>query len=184
MASSADGSTFATRANGTTEVRARDFTLFGSPATVEREGIPGRVNVPGVTLHPSGALVYQSFLTGPPPAAPPATGIRGGVDILDAHSGKLRLRIFLPEPLAMLSTDIDGLHGGFLAIDENGQRLFALTTSGLTVVQLANVPLGIGTVSPASGPTAGGTSITIRGSGFKSGIQGTVGGKAAALSRI
>ncbi len=182
LASSADGSTFATRANGTTEIRGPDFTLFGSPATVEREGIPGRVNVPGIAMHPTGALVYQPFLTGSPSAAPPATGIRGGVDIFDAHSGQLRLRIFLPEPLAMLSTDIDGLHGSFLAMDENGQRLFALTTSGLTVVQLANVPLGIGTVSPVSGPAAGGTAITIRGSGFQSGIQGMIGGKAASVT--
>jgi hypothetical protein len=182
LAASADGATFATRANGTTEIRAADFVLFGLPATVEREGIPGRVNVPGIALHPSSALVYQPFLTGSPPAAPPATGIQGGVDIIDAHSGELRLRVFLPEPLAMLSTDVDGLHGGFLAIDENGQRLFALTTSGLTVVQLAIVPLGIGTVSPVSGPAAGGTSITIRGSGFQTGIQGTIGGKTAAVT--
>ena len=182
LASSADGSTFAARANGTTEIRSADFTLFGAPATAEREAIPGRVNVPGIALHPSGALIYQPFLTGAAPAAPPAAGIQGGVDILDAHSGQLRLRIFLPEPLATLSTDIDGLHGEFLAVDENGQRLFALTTSGLTIVQLANVPLGIGTISPSSGPAAGGTTITIRGSGFQNGIQGTIGGKAVTLT--
>jgi hypothetical protein len=82
----------------------------------------------------------------------------------------------------MLSSDIDGLHGGFLAVDENGQRLFALTTSGFTTVQLANVPLGIGSVTPASGPATGGTTITIRGSGFQSGIKVTIGGKAAATS--
>jgi hypothetical protein len=55
----------------------------------------------------------------------------------------------------MLNTDVDGLHGGFLTIDENGQRLFALTTNGLTIVQLANVPLGIGTLTPSSGSAAG-----------------------------
>jgi len=71
-----------------------------------------------VTLHPTGALLYQPFLTGPAPAAPPATGIQGGVDILDTHTGRLRLRIFLPEPLAALSTDLDALHGSFLAVDE------------------------------------------------------------------
>jgi len=43
------------------------------------------------------------------------------VDILDAHSGALRLRIFLPQ---QLMTDIDGLHGSFLATDENGQAAF------------------------------------------------------------
>jgi DNA-binding beta-propeller fold protein YncE len=182
LAAAADGTMFAMRANGITEIRGASLTLAGTPAMAELEQIPGRVAVPGIALHPSGALVYQPFLTGPAPAAPPATGIQGGVDIVDAHSGQLRLRIFLPEPLAMLSTDIDGLHGGFLAVDENGQRLFALTTSGLTTVQLANVPLGIGSVTPGSGPAAGGTTITIRGSGFQSGIKVTIGGKAGAAS--
>jgi IPT/TIG domain len=135
-----DGSFFATHANGTTELRAADLTLAAIPATAELEQIPGRVDVPGAVLHSTGALLYQPFLTGTPPAAPPATGIRGGVDILDAHSGLLGLRIFLPEPFATLSTDTDALHGSFLAIDETGQRIFALTTSGLTILQLPSVP--------------------------------------------
>ncbi len=135
-------------------------------------------------MHPTGALLYQPFLTGPAPAAPPATAIQGGLDILDAHTGRLRLRIFLPEPLAMLSTDIDALHGVFLAVDENGQRIFALTTSGLTIVQLANVPLAIGTISPASAPASGGATLTIRGSGFQSGATVTIGGKSAAATFV
>lgn len=77
----------------------------------------------------------------------------------------------------MLSTDQDGLHGTFLTVDENGQRLFALTTSGVTVLQLSNVPLGIGTIAPAAGPVTGGTSLTIRGSGFQSGAKATLWGK-------
>jgi IPT/TIG domain-containing protein len=179
LTAAADGTMFGMRANGTTEIRGAALTLAGTPAMAEIEQIPGRVAAPGIALHPSGALMFQPFLTGPAPAAPPATGIQGGVDIVDAHSGQLRLRIFLPEPLAMLSSDIDGLHGGFLTIDENGQRIFALTTSGLTVVQLANVPLGIGTISPASGSVSGGTSLTIRGSGFQNGTAVTIGGKTA-----
>ncbi len=146
------------------------------------EQIPQRVAVPGITLHPTGALVYEPFLDGPAPAAPPATGIHGGIDIRDAHNGKLRLRIYLPEPFAMLNTDVDGLHGGFLTTDENGQRLFAITTSGITILQLANVPLGIGTLSPASGTAAGGTSLTIRGSGFQSGTKAILGGKQAGVT--
>src|SRR4029077_1509999 len=113
----------------------------------------------------------------PPPAAPPTIGIQGGVDILDAHSGRLRLRIFLPEPLAMLSSDLDALHGSFLAVDENGQKIFALTASGLTIIQLANVPLAIGTISPVSVPASGGATLTIRGSGFQSGATISIGGK-------
>jgi hypothetical protein len=148
----------------------------------EIEQIPARVNIPGVAMHPTGALIYQPFLTGPAPATPPATGIQGGVDILDAHSGRLRMRISLPEPLAALSTNTTALLGQFLAIDENGQRIFAITSSGLTVVQLASVPLGIGTLSPASGPSAGGTLVTLRGSGFKSATAVTLGGKPAKVT--
>ena len=98
--------------------------------------------VPGLALHPTGALLYQPFLTGPAPAAPPATGIQGGVDILDAH------------------------------------------TSGLTIIQLANVSLSIGTVSPASAPAAGGTTLTLRGSGFQSGATVTISGKSATTNFV
>ena len=109
----------------------------------------------------------------------PPTGLLGGIDVRDARNGQLRLRLYLPEPFAMLHTDIDGLHGGFLTTDENGQRLFALTTSGLTVIQLTNVPLGVGTLSPAAGSAAGGVVVTLRGSGFMSGTKVTLGGKSA-----
>jgi hypothetical protein len=179
VAAASDGTVFASRASAAAEIRGPDLTLAATPASPELEQIPTRVLVPGFALHPTGALLYQPFLTGPAPAAPPATGIQGGVDILDAHTGLLRLRIFLPEPLATLSTDIDALHGSFLAVDENGQRIFALTTSGLTVVQLADVPLSIGTIAPASAAAAGGTTLTIRGSGFQSGATVTIGGKSA-----
>jgi IPT/TIG domain len=163
-----------------------DGTMFamrtGSQTSAELEGIAQRVAVPGLTLHTTGALVYELFLDGPAPAAPPATGIHGGIDIRDAHNGRLRLRVMLPEPFAMLSTDVDGLHGNFLTSDEFGQRLFAVTASGLTIVQLANVPLGFGSVAPASGAAAGGTSVTIRGSGFQSATKVTLGGKPASVT--
>jgi IPT/TIG domain len=179
LAASSDATIFASRTNTATEIRAADLTLTASPSTAELEQIHGRVLVPGLAMHSSGALLYQPFLTGPAPAAPPATGIQGGIDILDTHTGHLRLRIFLPEPLATLSTDLDALHGSFLAIDETGQKIFALTTSGLTVIQLATVPLSIGTISPGSASAAGGTTLTIRGSGFQSGATATIGGKNA-----
>lgn len=139
------------------------------------------MQVPGVSLHPSGALIYQPFLTGPAGNA----GVKGGIDILDAHSGAVRLRILLPQ---QFMTDVDGLHGSFLAIDENGQRLFAITSTdgsaqnaGITVVTLAHVPLGIGTLNPASGSAAGGTQVTIRGSGFQSGATVGISGTSATV---
>jgi len=182
LATAAAGTMVALHSNNSTEIRAADLTLVSSPTSAELETIPNRVAVPGLALHPSGALLYQPFLDGPPPATPPATGTHGGIDIRDSHSGRLRLRVYLPEPFAMLSTDTDGLHGSFLTVDENGQRLFALTTSGLTVIKLSSVPLGIGTLAPASGPSAGGATVAISGSGFQSGTAATLGGKSVTVT--
>ena len=184
LGAAADGTVFATRSSGAAEIRGMDFVVRAAPSSAELEQMPGRVLVPGLALHPSGALLYQPFLTG----AAGSAGVRGGVDILDAHSGQLRLRMFLPNPLL---TDSDGLHGVFFATDEDGQRLFTITSAdntaqnaGLSVVQLANVPLGIGSLSPAAGPAAGGTQITLRGSGFQSGVKVTIGGVAASVSLV
>jgi len=182
IAASSDGSAFATVSNASIEMRGSDLTLTAVPTAAELEKIPGRTTIPGIAMHPTGALIYQPFLTGPAPAAPSATEIQGGVDILDAHTGRLRLRIFLPEPFAALSADTDALLGQFLAVDENGRRIFAITTSGLTVVQLASVPLGIGTLAPATGPAAGGNAVTLRGSGFQSGTTVTLAGKSAKVT--
>jgi hypothetical protein len=182
LAAAADGTVLALQVNGATEIRSDDLSLAAVPATPELMQIPARVQVPGVTLHPSGALVYQPFLTGPSGTA----GVKGGVDIFDAHSGAVRLRILFPQ---RFMTDVDGLHGSFLAIDENGQRLFAITSkdgtaqnAGVTILKLASVPLGIGTLTPTSGPAAGGATITIRGSGFQTGTTVTIGGKPSTIT--
>jgi DNA-binding beta-propeller fold protein YncE len=182
LGAASDGSMIAFQSNGTTEIRAADLSLTSIPASAELEQIPGRKLVPGVALHPSGALIYLPFLTG----ASGSPGVKGGIDILDAHSGALRLRIFLPQ---QFMTDVDGLHGSFLATDENGQRLFAITSSdgtpqnaALTVVQLAAVPLGIGTIAPSNVSATGGATLTIRGSGFQSATTLTINGKAASVT--
>ena len=182
LASAADGTMFVLQANGATEVHVADLSLASVPASAELTQIPGKVFVPGVVLHPSGALVYQPFLTG----ALGSAGVKGGIDILDAHSGVLRLRIFLPQ---QFMTDVDGLHGSFLATDENGQRLFAITSSdgtvqkaALTIVQLAAVPLGIGTISPSGVSASGGATLTLRGSGFQSASTVTINGKPASVT--
>jgi hypothetical protein len=184
LGAAADGAMFSLIANGATQIRAADLSLAAVPASPELQQIPARTFVPGVALHPSGALIYQPFLT----AAPSSSGVKGGIDILDAHSGSLRLRIFLPQQFL---TDVDGLHGSFLTTDENGQRLFAITSSdgtpqnaSVTVLQLANVPLGIGTLSVTSGPAAGGTAITLRGSGFQSATQVSFNGKSATVTFV
>ncbi|MBZ5527802.1 MAG: IPT/TIG domain-containing protein, partial [Acidobacteriia bacterium] len=179
-----DGVIFAVRRNGSIELRGADFSLAAIPSAAELEAIPGSMSVPGAALHPSGALLYLPFLT----AAAGSTGVRGGVDIVDARSGTLRLRIFLPNPLLR---EADAIHGSFLAIDEYGEKLFAITSTnntpygaGLTIVQLAQVPLAIGNVAPSSGSVAGGTPIIIRGSGFQSGTKVSIGGTNATATFV
>ncbi len=182
LAAASDGSKFAVQAQGAIEIRGADLALTSVPTAVELAQIPGRMTVPGVALHPSGALIYQPFLTG----APGSPAVKGGIDILDAHSGVLRLRIFLPQ---QFMTDVDGLHGCFLTTDENGQRLFAITSSdgtaqnaALTVVQLAAVPLGIGAIAPSAVSATAGASLTVRGSGFQNGVTVSINGKAASAT--
>ena len=89
------------------------LAMIASRAAPEREQIPSATFVPGIALHPSGALVYQPFLNGPAPpessTVPIPASLRAGIDIFDAHSGRVRLRIFLPEPLAAHNTDTDAL---------------------------------------------------------------------------
>ena len=86
-------------------------------------------------------------------------------------------------------TDVDGLHGSFFTTDENGQRLFAITSSdgtpqnsALTIIQLVAVPLGIGTIAPATVPAASGAILTIRGSGFQSNATVSINGKSASVT--
>jgi hypothetical protein len=170
------------------EIRDSALNLIGNRATPELEQLPTGITVSGIAMHPSGALVYQPILNGPAPpeSANPAPNpnLLGGIDIFDARSGKLRLRIFLPEPIAARSADTSSLLAQFVTIDETGQRIFAITNSGLTVIQLANVPLGIGTISPASAPAAGGTTITVGGSNFQTGTTATLAGKNATVILI
>ncbi len=176
IASTADGTAFAVQTASSTEIRDSGMAVTAVPVSAELNQVPGRVAVPGLAMHPTGALIYQPFLTG----AAGAPNVRGGVNISDARSGQLRMRIFCRK----LMTDVDALHGDFLTIDENGQRLFAITSldgspqnAALTVVQLASVSLALGSVSSPTISAAGGTTLTIRGSGFHAGIKVAIGGK-------
>jgi hypothetical protein len=121
IASTVDGTAFAVQTATATEIRNSGMYVTAVPTAAELNQVPGRVAVPGLAMHPTGALIYQPFLTG----AAGAANVKGGVGISDARSGELRMRIILPQ---QLMTDVDALHGDFLTIDENGQRLFAITS--------------------------------------------------------
>jgi hypothetical protein len=105
----------------------------------------------GEKFNPSGSLLFVP--------TQPTSRSDEYVDVIDVHRGRLARRIALPEGLPQV------LNG--MAIDETGLKLFLISNTGITIVQLSEAPLSIGSVSPAAG--VGGTQLTIRGSGFKSG---------------
>lgn len=118
--------------------------------------------VEGLRLHSSGALSYTPF-----------TKL---IKIADVHHGGLDLTI------ADTSGSIAGPSN--LAISHDGARLYVADTSGLRVMDLGVAPLSIGSVTPASGSSSGGTSVLVRGSGFVQGSTVTVDGRSAPATFI
>ena len=70
------------------EIRDSALNLIGNRVTSELEQLPTGITVPGIAMHPSGALVYR-----PAPAESadptPNPNLLGGIDIFDARSGRL-----------------------------------------------------------------------------------------------
>jgi hypothetical protein len=126
---------------------------------------PGISNsdINGEKMNASGSLLY--------------TPLSNAVDISDTNRGTWLGRVLLTETVVpVTSSPMD--------FDEIGNRLFLNTNKGLTVVDLASPPLSIGYLNPSSGPISGGTSVTIRGSGFQTGTTVTFGGVAALTSFV
>jgi streptogramin lyase len=104
------------------------------------------VNPSSDVLSPSGALIFE--LDG------------NGLEVYDANHGDLKQWVAPPENFAT------GLH--LLTVDDSGQRVFAITQSGFTIFDFTEAPLSIAYARPNQGTHGGGTSVTIRGSGFQS----------------
>jgi hypothetical protein len=122
----------------------------------------------GEKMNASGSLLYTPV--------PKASGTQesNGIDITDTNSGAWIGNILLNEQMnASQPTQ------STMDYDETGNRLFVITNKGLTVVQLATPPLSIGYLNPSTGSASGGTTVTIRGSGFEAGATVSFGGAAA-----
>lgn len=102
-------------------------------------------NVIGEKLSPSGSLLFVPQ--------------DSGVDLFDVHTGRLVLHVTTPEAIP--------LDAGALALDETGTKMFLVSNSGITVVQLFQAPLSLASVNPAM--ASPGTQVTLRGSGFLAG---------------
>lgn len=160
-------------ADGT--VLAKDFAMFGMDlyeTTVVQDvdylstGAENPNYVFGEKLHPAGGLLYAPLNNALNPALP-----NNAVDVLDARRGHLVWRIALPvQPAVTLDA---------MAVDETGTRLFLITTGGLTLLNLPQLPLSVGTILPNQGPSTGGTEVVIRGSGFQSGSTVSFAGQVA-----
>src|ERR1700738_1579013 len=87
IASAVDGTAFAVRTDVSVEIRDSGMHVTAVPTAAELNQVPGRVALPGLAMHPTGALMNQPFRTG----AAGAPNARGGVDISDARSGQLRM---------------------------------------------------------------------------------------------
>lgn len=100
----------------------------------------------GNKLSPSGSLLYSPQ--------------DSGVDIFDVRTGRLTRHLVVPDPIPADTNS--------LSIDETGTKMFLISTTGITIAQISDMPLSLARATPSSGGT--GTVITLRGSGF---VQGT-----------
>ncbi|HLJ76394.1 MAG TPA: IPT/TIG domain-containing protein [Acidobacteriaceae bacterium] len=162
LAVNADKNTIADGLN-VYDAQLRPVTTIGGDEIYYTSGLPGGSVAAGNfdVLNPSGSLLFVA-----------ASTPQDGVFALDVHHGNVAMRI-APADRTALST---------MALDETGTRLFCVTTSGLTIIQLYEAPLSIGSVAPASGMA--GTTVTIRGSGFESGTKVSFGGTSAAVTFV
>jgi hypothetical protein len=69
-----------------------------------------------------------------------------------------------------------------IAIDSGGRHVYMITNQGLTIVDLGQAPLSIGSLSPSS--ALPGTQITVRGSGFTPSTTATIGSQLVTVNFI
>jgi hypothetical protein len=107
----------------------------------------------GRTWDPSGTYILQAT--------------SAGVDVIDAKTGGVKERIAIPV------SNPDSTPS--LVLDPDDRLLFIVTSEGLAALDVHDLPIGINSVDPASGPA--GTLVTIRGNGFDADTQIIVDGK-------
>ena len=114
-------------------------------------------------LNPTGSLLLQLPNT-------------QSILVFDVNHGDLKEWVDLPNPVVL------GSHT--LTTDDTGQHLLALTSSGLNIIDFTFAPLSLAYVQPNAGPSQGGTSATLRGSGFQPNSQAFFNGTQATTSFV
>ena len=159
-------------------------TTFNSSGGTGLGGANGRVA--SVAVHPSGKiLIGGSFSSVNGSAESPSTGVNsvaridadgsldtsfntlGGVGLGGATGGNVAF-------VALQGSDWVLLGGGFTEVNGTPRNYFARLTN-----QIVISPPSVTSISPTSGSTAGGTSVTITGTNFSGTPIVTIGGAAA-----
>ena len=74
------------------------------------------------------------------PASSATDAVSLGVDIFDTHRGQFAARVALPDPIVPTYVP--------MALDETGERIFVISSTGVTVAQLAHAPLSVASANP------------------------------------
>ncbi len=115
-------------------------------------------------LNSSGSLLFQVDDTGK------------GVQVYDVNHGDLKEWTSLPEQVTASQH--------ILTMDDGGHNLYVLSSSGFTILNFTFVPLSIAYLQPNQGTAGGGTTVTIRGSGFQPDSQVSFGGSSAVTTFV
>lgn len=196
VASSPDGTKLAF-SDGSGKLAVLDMTqnsLISAPAMstgshvlaidTDNNLIADSLNTYDATLHPLSTVgTEEIYYTSGQPSGPYSSS---PFDVLNA-SGSL---LFEPNgPVVVMDVHhgnmvmwIGNVDAQAMALDETGTRLFCLSVGEITIVQLYEAPLRIGSVTPANGGV--GTTVTIRGSGFESGSTVSFGSTGSTVSYV
>jgi IPT/TIG domain len=180
VAASGDGNVFVNDSLAPPPSSATSLSFFDSHANlIAVTGLPEYLDskpaLAGIKLNDAGSLAYVGTFFDIPITG--STFSQDFVEIYDVQHDEIRERVLLAEKLLPEEAAQNGL-----AIDPTGQNIFLLTTTGLTIITLDSVPLSIGSVTPNSG--AGGTAVTIRGSGFTQQTTATCNGIAVSITFV
>ncbi len=156
-----------------------DFTLHSAGIIADRRDIPIPTGTASLSLHPSGALMYQA---GTAQMAEGISPFGGLVEIDDLH--QLQPVATLEFPEAIVTSANPFLTSHMLTADQTGRYFFGVTASGITEMVLNTIPLSIGHLQPPFGTPGGGEAVTIRGSGFQAGAIASFGGVQASTTFV
>jgi len=96
------------------------------------------------------------------------------LDFLDLGQFQMQRRFALPDPVSNAFDTV--------VWDDDNDTAYLIVSGGILEVPASPVPLVLTGVTPSSGPTSGGTNVTLTGSGFVSNLTATVDTTAVAVT--